>query len=384
MHYLSIKKIVFILSSSFIVAQAYAAEASSSSKRIKLEPTCRLLATPHDDIIDEIVTDINAVQPNGYIGIESPSLSNQKIIDALISAAERNVTVKVFVNDPSKEESPNRKSAYKRLRDKNNISITEYKPIPEITNRKLHTKRVVIKKNIRGTNDQSEDKVVYIGSLNMTQASPENHEIMMRCTDTESFKESFGDQQRLGRDFYDRVVKTPFDLTKRTIMHTTYPQARAAKKELIEGYGACAQPDDYLYITAYKLDDPEFVQSIIQAKQSGKPVTVLLDGESWQKNPNKIKDLFNAGVDVYVFNKHQDITTRFNHPKKMHIKAILRKCNGQCQALITTANLTLTAKEDINQDLWEPCTAEFAERLKDILDNIIRESKKIAPRHFPA
>jgi len=374
----TIKKLVFTLSLTLIITHAHASETSpvsSPAKRIKLDRSCTLLATPHDDIISIIAADIGAAQPNGYIGIESPSLSNKEIINALTSAAERGVKVKIFVNDPNKEQSPNRHNEYRRLKAIPNISLAVIK--------NLHTKRIVIKKNIA---DQDQDKMVYIGFLNMTQNSPHNHEIMTRCTDAELFKESFGDQQRLGKSYYDRGLQKPFDLTARSIMHSSYPEAHAFKKQIIDQYVTCSHPEDYLYVAMYRLDDPEIIQTIINAKQhSGKPVTVILDGENWQKSPNKIKHLVQSGVDVYIYNKGQCKTTACNYPKSMHIKAILRKCNQTCLSVISTANLTIPSREKkINQDLWEPCSSEFSEQLKSILDTIIAECERITPGHFPA
>lgn len=370
-----IKKIVFILSLTLIITHAHASETSpvsSPTKRIKRESTSRLLATPQDNIIAMIAADIDAVQPNGYIGIESPSVSNRIIRDKLIAAAARGAKVKIYVNDPARENNPNLVVIYDNLKN-NDIEITV---VPT-----LHAKRIVIAKHIPA---KDTEKIVYIGSLNMTENSPHNHEIMMRCTDAELFLESYGDQHRLGKPYYNQRVPKPINVTSRTLMHSSYPEAAAAKKRVIEEFSSCTHPHDYLYIAAFTLDDPEIMQAIIQAKQrSQRPIKVILDAINLQMHrATIIKPLVLAGVDVYIFNRDQSKRTPLTYPKMMHVKAILRQCNQKCLSMISTANFTAAGKQDINQDLWEPCSLEFSDQLKRILDTVMQESEKLNREEF--
>lgn len=373
---MKIKKLALIFAIASIAINAYAAQESKEQHEMRYiasNAACILLATPNDAIINKIAADISSVEKNGYIGIESPSISNGIIIDKLVEAAQKGTRVQTFVNDPNKENNPERLiNIYNYLKNKNII-------VTELSN--LHAKRIVIAKNIPA---KDQDKIVYLGSLNMTENSPYNHEIMMRCIDPILFHESYDDQHRLGKPFYNRSVG-PVDFISGRIINSSAPQADVAKKTVIEEFSGCStHPHDYLYFAAYTLDDPEIVTALIKAKQnSNKPIKVILDGVNWEKHKTSIiKPLVLANVDVYIFNKDKSKKTQFNHPKSMHIKAILRQCNQKCLSFISTANFTKAGRQDINHDLWQPCSFVLSEQLKRILDNVIQESEKLNPRDF--
>lgn len=325
---------------------------------------CTLLATPYDNVIGTIAQDISTVDASGYIGIESPHLTNALIIQELIKAAQRGARVRIFTDTESAE--------------KNNLEAhftgtqIAIKLVPE-----LHAKRIVI--------NAGAQKIVWLGSMNLSEHSRENHEIMMRCTDTNSFKESFGDQQRLGETYYHRSTP-PVNFNSRRIINSSDPEAQAALNLVIQEFATCTHPHDYLYFVAYTLNDPEIIKNLISAKKnSNRPITVLLDSTNWINNrlhTNTVKPLVDAGVDVYIFNKNATQKTAFGHPKAMHIKAILRQCNQKCLSFISTANFTPKGKQEINHDLWEPCSLAFSGRLKKIIDTVIRESEKIEPSEF--
>lgn len=327
-----------------------------------LEP-CRLFATPKDKIIASMAADIQLAQADDYIGLESPFLSNKLILQELMQASERGVRVSIFTNQKSMAQ-------LRPALEKTKINMVE------INN--LHAKRIII--------NAKELKIVWLGSMNMSEHSSQNHEIMMRCTDLKSFKESFGDQQRLGQPFYNRTTPA-VNFSARRIINSSTPEAQEAKNRVIEEFGSCSHPHDYLYFVSYTLDDKKLFDAIMKAKRSThKPITVLLDGDCW-KNINMryeaLMPLVKEGVNVYIYNKNNDIKTTFGHNKVMHIKAILRKCNQQCLALVSTANFTPRGKEEINHDLWEPCSLEFSRNLKEIIDPIISESVLLTHRDFP-
>lgn len=352
--------------SSQAIETTSATSTSVAEKKSRPTDTCELLTTENDDIIYRIAQDINLVGEGEYIGIESPSVTNNTIIRALTDAAQRKAQVKIFVNEPTKENYPERlTTTYNDLRSKN-ITVAI---IPT-----LHAKRIVILKN------NNTSRIVYLGSLNMTQNSPDNVEIMMRCTDQKLFTESYGDQQRLGTNFYRNRPTTPVDFASKRIINSFYPEAIAAKKRMIEDFVTCNHPHDYLYFIAYTLDDPEFIDAIIQTKQrSDKPITVILDSKA---KTNILRELLLANIDVYVFNKNRSEKTRQGHHKSMHIKAIFRQCNQKCLTLISTANFTQAGKNDINHDLWEPCTFEFSEQFKLILETLKQKCEKLNSQDY--
>lgn len=324
---------------------------------------CTLFATPNDNVIGSIALDIKSTGADGYIGIESPHLSSRIIIHELREAAQRGARVRVFTDADSAT----------NLNAQLAGTTIEITTIPN-----LHAKRTVIKADLK--------KIVWLGSMNMSEHATENHEIMMRCTDQDSFKESFGDQQRLGQDFYDHPTPT-VDFRTRRIINSSTPEAQSAIKRVIAEFSACSHPHDYLYFVAYTLEDPEIVHALIVAKnQTSRPITVLLDGQNWTNQrlrSNTLKPLVDAGVYVYIFNKNEDKKTVLRHNKLMHIKAIIRQCDQKCLSLISTANFTPTGKQEINHDLWETCSLGFSGRLKKILDTIINESIQLTPKDFP-
>jgi phosphatidylserine/phosphatidylglycerophosphate/cardiolipin synthase-like enzyme len=334
-----------------------------TTRVMPLEP-CRLFATRTDEnIIGQMASDIKMAQNDDYIGLESPFLTHSLIIHELIEAANRGAQIKIFSDPESIEKiAPLFSKTTAQLISMNN----------------LHAKRMVIR--------AGNLKIVWLGSMNMSEHSRENHEIMMRCTDPESFKESIGDQLRLNTEYYNRAA-AQVDFTKRRIINSSTNEAQKAKKKVIEEFSLCAHPHDYLYFAAYTLDDDAIVQTLINAKQqSHKPITVLLDRKNWVDHRLRAKTvapLVNAGLEVYIFNKNENIKTAFGYHKDMHLKAILRKCNQECVSLVSTANFTPRGLQEINHDLWEPCSLAFSRRLKDIIDTIILESVLITSKDFP-
>lgn len=338
------------------------AEPSRVATRVQpLEP-CKLFSDP-EKIIIEMAKDIKLAQKEDYIGLESPFLSNKLILHELAQAAQRGARVHIFTDQES----------FAKLEPalaNTNIKITALNNI--------HAKRLVLDIGIL--------KIVWLGSMNMSEHAPKNHEIMMRCTDTESFTESFNDQQLLGNPEYNQPAK-PVDFSMRRIINSSTTEAQQAKKRVIEEFSNCAHPHDYLYFVSYNFDDLEIFQALLDAKKSThKPMVVLLDVECW-KNINVRYDLLmplvKAGVRVYIFNKNEDKKTTFGHNKIMHIKALLRKCNQQCLSMVSTANFTPRGLEEINHDLWEPCSLEFSRQLKAVIDPIIAESILLTERDFP-
>jgi len=324
---------------------------------------CQLFATPNDNIIGSIAMDIKSVGAGGYIGLESPFFSNGLIIHEISMAAERGTRVRIFTDRESAD-----KLALIPCHENIKVTVLE----------NLHAKRLVI--------NTGAQKIVWLGSMNMSEHARENHEIMMRCTDQESFLESFGDQQRLGQEFYNRPTQ-PVDFTQRRIINSSADEAQNAKMRVIEEFASCSHPHDYLYFVAYTLEDQEIFNALMNAKKrTHKPITILLNHKSW-KNINMRYDalmpLVNAGVKVYIFNKNEDKKTSFGHNKDMHIKAILRKCNQECLSCISTANFTPRGREEVNHDIWEPCSLQFSAQLKTIIEKIIGESILLTPRDFP-
>lgn len=342
------------------------ASTSDTRKKTHSTNTCELLATIHNDIITKIVEDINLAGKDDYIGIESPSFTNERVKNALISAAEKNAKIKIFVNDPTKENNTDGLiTTYNNLRDKNITVII----IPN-----LHAKRIVILKNTGAP------RIVYLGSLNMTQNSPYNIEIMMRCTDPNLFIESYGDQQRLGTNSYSTRLTAPVDFDSPRIINSFYPEAIAAKKIMIEDFATCHHPHDHLYFVTYTLDDPEFINAIIQAKQrSSKSITVILDSTT---KTNVLRQLVLANIDTYAFNKNRAETTPQGFLKAMHIKAIFRQCNQECLSLISTANFTQLGKTNIDHDLWYPCSFHSFEQAQRMLEAIKQQSEKLNPLDY--
>ena len=295
-------------------------------KKVKPNPieTCQFLATPRDNIVDIIVRDINAIAKDGYIGIEAVYFNNSLVKNSVIEAAQRGVNVKIWI-DKSESFDP-----YKDQFD--DLTTKNIKIIPVDT----HAKRIVILKKI----DAVDNRVVYLGSLNLSENAPYNHEIMMRCTDTNLFQYSFNDQYRIGQPFYDQPK--PIDFASLQIVHSSYPQAQDAKKKFIKEFELCIHPHDYLYFAAYTLEDQEILQLLIGSKQTSKrPVTVILDGKNWKNEKLRttvLKPLVTAGVTVYIFNKDGSKKTPQGHEKLMHIKAMLRSCDQRCTSFISTAN----------------------------------------------
>jgi len=336
-------------------------------KRSGQEPStehCMLLATPHDPIIGKIAQDIKSVGKNGYIGIESPFILHSLIRHELIQAAQRGVRVTVFTGHDS----------FNKL--KSAFAETTIKAVPL---HNLHAKRIVI---------AGPQKIVWLGSMNMSEHSPQNYEIMVRCTGPNFFRQNFGSQQRLIESIIQPPRPIDFNSRQIQIINSSSPLAQTAKKRAIEEFAYCTHPHDYLYFVAYTLDDQEIEEALLKAtRNSEKPITVLLDVKSWKNHRLRfefLKPLVLAGAEVYIFNKDEAKKTTFGHNKLMHIKAILRKCNQQCLSLISTGNFTPKGKQEINYDLWEPCSLPFSQRFKTILDTIIRESTKLEPRDFPS
>lgn len=360
-----IKKFISILTLAFVIIYPTQEQASRHN-------SCTLLATPDDNIIDKIAEDIDAVGQHGYIGVETPALLNGTIISRLIDAVRKGIHVQVFVDRPEKIESPNRDSASSRLKN-NNVNVTI---MPG-----LHAKRVVISKNMLAPT-QDQDNIVYIGSLNITANSPQNHEIMIRCTDPVIFKQSFNHQNRylrLGSPFF-HIQALPVNFTSRRLIHSSSAEAAIAKKKFLEHYQQCDHPGDYLYVAAYTLDDPAIIHELIQIKlRSHKPIKVILDGDSWHHHRTTIDQLVQGNIDVYIFNKNRIIPAASDYRKLMHIKAMVGQCGQEHLALVSTANFTVASNHQINYDLWEPGTPEFAAKLKRILDIIIRESEQVKP-----
>ena len=340
----------------------------NKSRKIEGEPECILFSTLDDanTIINKIVDDINLVGEHGYVGLESPSLSNTKIIAKLIEVAQRGAAVRVFVNDPFRSEQLN--ETYERL-EKEKIKVIKFSG--------LHAKRIVIAKNIPA---QPHDKIIYLGSLNMNESSPYNIEVMVRCTDQLLFKKSFADQnRRINGNVYE-VAEEPVNFISRAIISSGDPQAISAKKQFIEDFSWCSHPHDYLYLAIYTIDDQDIVNSLIQVKKrSNKPIKVVVDGK---QKEGALKELVLNGVDVYVFNKDKLKKNSWNYPISLHMKVMLRQCNQQGLAFISTANFTSTGRDTINYDLWEPCSSIFSEQLKRILDTIIQQSEKLNPEEF--
>lgn len=341
------------------------------AKRVASTASCSLMATPYDDIINMIAVDINSIAPGGYVGIESPSLSNKKIVATVVEAVKKGITIKILVNNSAAENNPSLPRLYQDLKDRG-IVVTE---VPN-----LHAKRIVINKN-----DQDQSQIVYVGSLNMTDNSPYNHEMMMRCADAALFAQSYQSQQQVGQ------AATHFpalDVSVRNLVSSAHPESQALQKRVIEEFATCStHPHDFLYVVAYTLDDKEIVDAIIRANkqvaEKGRPIKVILDGSSWPKHAVSIlRPLVFADVDVFIFNKNKSHKTPAGHPKSMHIKALLRQCNQKCFSLFSTANFTPTGKQDINYDVWEPCSLVTADKFKKILDTIIKESEKLKKSDF--
>ncbi len=319
--------------------------------------SCRLFSTVHDNIIGAIAHDINMAGANNTIIVQSPFFSNNLIIQHLIQAAERGALVRVFTDRDSFNKFGAKLAA-------NGVNLTFME--------NLHAKRIII--------DSGTQKIMWVGSMNMSELSPENHELMVRCTDPKVLK---GNQYSP----YSQQSET-VDFQSRQLVQSWSPGAHAAKIKVIEDFASCNHPHDYLYFVAYTLDDAEITNALIEAKQkTNNPITVLLDSKNWKNHALRfgyVQQLVLAGLDVYIFNKDEKQKRSDGRNKDMHIKAILRKCDQTCLSLISTANFTPKGRQGINFDLWEPCSLPFSERLKGILDGIKPESTKLDRNMFPS
>ena len=327
---------------------------------------CALLATPQNNIVATIERDINKVGLDGYIGIESIYLINNRIINALKAAAQRGATVRAIVDEQEYNEN------HYRYQDLPRFGI-EVLPIA-----KLHAKRIVIDNRKNNPNDA----IVYLGSMNFTEHAPNNLELMARCKDRVIFITNLNDQQGLyesplkykwSHHWEPRFYHYPnFDLTIQTTFSSLSRNAQQAKLNLISEFPNCHGENDYLYIASLSLDDPQIIEAISQAALKAiRPIILILDGSV--KNYGMLNDLSRKGIQIYLYNPERETTDR-RSIKLFHMKTILRVCNGTCTAIISTGNLTKENRSQINHDLLIPCSSIFASRLKQILEEAIKKS----------
>jgi phosphatidylserine/phosphatidylglycerophosphate/cardiolipin synthase-like enzyme len=332
---------------------------------------CQLFATPQNNIINVIVTDINLIGQGGYIGIESPYITNQDIRAALLQAIARGAQVRLAIDAQQLIQNP---GMYAPL-------LAHIVPING-----LHAKRILIAQHIPIPGQAIQGLIVtYLGSMNFTIHAPYNLEILARCRDPQIFTNNYNDQQLLLNNpnvYWQTHYLEPrdypyphFNLTIQRTLSSISRNAQQAKINLITTFPQCQNAGDSLYITAMTLDDPQIVEAIINAaNNTEKPISVILDGSNENNDirQNYIQQLLEAGVHVYLYNLDR-IAAPDGHPMLFHMKIILRVCNNQCTAIISTGNLTLENQQTVNHDLLIPCSPAFSARLRNILDAVIAD-----------
>ena len=341
------------------------AEAIQPSSTLSVE----LLLSKDIYITKQIITEINAVPAQGYVGIDNPYLTNPQIIRALVAASKRNVTVNASVGRGTKA------STIKQLTDaKVKVNI---KP-------DLHAKRCLIShqdpKDIQ-KNKGATTVCSFAGSYNFSNISWGHHEAMVKSNDIEDFVAHYNDQQDLfNNTVVDKENASPVKQTpkKKTVYNSFTKNLNESKSCRIKKMLEELQPEDRLDITSMTYDTQDITAALeavannaYQKKFDG-VIRLFLDSSA-VKHTDLLDRLHAAGIKIFIYN-HDHSAKIFNKfPKLQHTKLLARyraAASVKHLVVVSTGNLAQQSNREYNVDSYYPGDEQLYKRVVEFCNEL--------------
>ena len=253
-----------------------------------------------DQFFNQLITDIRQAKKSIEIEIYLFKFDNlgQKIINELINAAKRNVTIRILVDGIG---SPNWKGSMVDMLDQNGIKSKIYHPLPwslSQFNRSVYNKPWIKKilyfiTNINSRNHRKviliDNKILHIGSrnfdtrhLSLDQGGLNWRDTNIRLVNSpfnnlkNSLESAWGNQQIIDR-IQQKIIK-PLEHYSPIRLNDTRRQRRLAYKNLLK---KISQAESKIWITnAYFIPNNLLLKKLIQAAQKKIDVRILLPHKS--------------------------------------------------------------------------------------------------------
>lgn len=325
---------------------------------IKRKPAQVQLLT--SEIPEQIWEAIYRIDDGGFIGVDMQFLTDKKMIDELINASKRGVTIQVNLKND------NRNNDAIQLFAQNNISVH----IAE----NLHTKRILVcsKKPEEVANElELQDCIVFEGSYNMSNIAHNHKEIMVKTMyHIRYFQEHYNDHKKTTQQWTHR-----YDMLPRLehILRQATPENIFVVRNVVNSLDTywmtpilnlinTLVTGDKIDIVSMTLDDISLIIALKNAKLKGVQIRVFLDPSG--VNPLINATINNSGADllkalegsIYIWNSHKKIMASKKYPALLHAKAITIWIAKEKKPLtvISSANFTDNSFEQINPISFHP------------------------------
>lgn len=328
----------------------------------------RLVAAGRSATIVDAIDDIGK---GGFVGLETPFLSDNKVCDALIRAQQRGAQVKVHLG--------NRAKANREKLLRAGVAVKE---LPD-----LHAKRCLIStqapENVDKENEaENSQSCVFVGSDNLSYCSRFHKEIMVETKRSASYFgqhfASFESPEKQSKKRSREVMEvTP--VSQKAVDTRTHCINRS-KAQRILSLAENSKGDDSIDITSMTFDDTDIVEAVEEVykkcERGPRPkMRFVLDGTAL-KHSDLLDRLKHAGRDdvlIYIFNADRSKRVFQKFPELQHTKTITRKRDGKQLSIISTGNLTNRSDQDFNIDSYHPDDSRLFRDLRSFNDDLVEE-----------
>jgi len=326
-----------------------------------------------------IITAINEVPKDGYIGIDMQYLTDDNIIKALIEAKKRGVELQITIRDDER----NMETVNKLLGESITVQWSPYN----------HCKRVLLSAlrsyniNIYNQKKLKLHCIVFEGSYNGSRIAHNHQEIMVKTS---------GDPAYFMQHYHDH----------QNVMQWTYPTKAMSKlknvsldpgieglpiyKKVINSFNTQdwlaslaralwkLQQGDEIDVTTMTIDNQYFLAALRERSKAGVNVRLFVDPDAIKNFDisDKLSDVVNAGGSVFVYNPHGVHMASTRYPALLHAKSIniLRHKNNELMTIISSGNFTDDSISQINHTSYHPNNRRLYNQVKGLCTRLLSES----------